>query len=332
MADFRVDAGVFTHIKTKRLRRALGAEGVEALFRLWAYAAGCKHGADKVYTEEDVELAVDWGGDPGALVAALAGVGWLDAADGGYLIHDWDEHNQYAATAAERSTQARSAANSRWKKKRGVAADAVADAEGDAPGEPACAGGDADASAHDARACAGVDADVHAHDAAAYAPAMRSHANSNAPVPVPSPVPSPSPTQEKTLCSGGAGRTGQRQGAAPGGAVGAKPALVPKSMKGETFERFWAAFADKRGRAPAWKAWCRIPRLDLVLAEAIIQAAMVYAAARPALVERGGTPKMAEGWLNDRRWEDEAPAVAGGGAPMRGDVAAAFTAMGVGDE
>ena len=57
VADFRVDAGVFTHIKTKRLRRALGAEGVEALFRLWAYAAGCKHGADKAYTDEDVELA-----------------------------------------------------------------------------------------------------------------------------------------------------------------------------------------------------------------------------------------------------------------------------------
>lgn len=80
--------------------------------------------------------------------------------------------------------------------------------------------------------------------------------------------------------------------------------LLSKSMKAETFRRFWAAFADKRDD-PAWKAWCRIPRLDLVLAEAIISAAMVYAAARPALVERGGTAKMAEGWLNDRRWEDE---------------------------
>ena len=316
MADFRVDSAIFSHIKTKRLMRALGADGVMALFRLWAYAAGCKHGADKVYTDEDVELAVDWAGDPGSLVAVLTDLGWLDAVEDGYLIHDWEEHNQYAATAAERSSQSRNAANTRWKKKRGVAA---------------CAGDDARENGHDAAAYAGADAASNAHDATAYAPAMPNHANSNAPVPFPVPVPSPV-QKEKALCDGSAGATGQRQGAAPGGAGGTKPALVPKSMKAETFERFWAAFADKRGRAPAWKAWCRIPRMDLVLAEAIVQAAMVYAAARPALVERGGTPKMAEGWLTDRRWEDEAPAVAGGGAPMRGDVAAAFASLGVGDE
>ena len=316
MADFRVDSAIFSHIKTKRLMRALGADGVMALFRLWAYAAGCKHGAEKVYTDEDVKLAVDWAGDPGSLVAVLTDLGWLDAVEDGYLIHDWEEHNQYAATAAERSSQSRNAANARWKKKRSVAADA---------------GDDARKNGHDAAAYAGADAASNAHDATAYAPAMPNHANSNAPVPFPVPVPSPV-QKEKALCDGSAGAPGQRQGAAPGGAVGAKPALVPKSMKAETFERFWAAFADKRGRAPAWKAWCRIPRLDLVLAEAIVQAAMVYAAARPALVERGGTPKMAEGWLTDRRWEDEAPAVAGGGAPMRGEVAAAFASLGVGDE
>lgn len=320
MADFRVDTSFFTHIKTKRLKRDLGHDGVFALLRLWAYVADCRYSADRVLSADDVELAVDWDGESGALVAAFAGIGFLDAVDGGYLIHDWDEHNGFAATAGQRSAAARNAAAIRWKGQRCVDRDAGMDACFDARKNGKACSTDA---GMDAR----TDAEVNAHNA----PAMPTHAKGNAPSPLPSP--SPSPVQKKkALCDGAAGAPGQRQGTAPGGAGGTKPALVPKSMKAETFERFWAAFADKRGRAPAWKAWCRIPRLDLVLAEAIISAAMVYAAARPALVDRGGTPKMAEGWINDRRWEDEAPAVAGGGAPMRGDVAAAFASLGVGDE
>ena len=72
-----------------------------------------------------------------------------------------------------------------------------------------------------------------------------------------------------------------------------------------TFARFWDTFADKRGKAPAMKAWSRIKGLTPDLVELIIAGAQRYAAGRAAIVERGGTPKMAEGWLNDRRWEDE---------------------------
>ena len=73
-----------------------------------------------------------------------------------------------------------------------------------------------------------------------------------------------------------------------------------------TFARFWGTFADKRGKAPAMKAWSRIKGLTPDLVELIIAGAQRYAAGRAAIIERGGTPKMAEGWLNDRRWEDEA--------------------------
>ena len=52
------------------------------------------------------------------------------------------------------------------------------------------------------------------------------------------------------------------------------------------FERFWEAFADKRGREPAFRAWRKINGLDLVLAEAIIEGARRYARQRPALIER----------------------------------------------
>lgn len=117
MADFRIDTGFFTHIKTKRLRKRLGLGGVFALQMLWAYAAQHEHEQGRVYTKEDIELAVDWdGGDD--LVETLASIGFLDAIQGGYSIHEWEIHNGYAATAAKRSEAGRTAAKARWEKRR----------------------------------------------------------------------------------------------------------------------------------------------------------------------------------------------------------------------
>jgi len=53
-------------------------------------------------TAEDVELACDWSGDEGALVAALLSVGFLDGEEGGYAIHDWAEHQPWSAGAEDR--------------------------------------------------------------------------------------------------------------------------------------------------------------------------------------------------------------------------------------
>ena len=116
MADFRIDVGFFGHIKTKKLRKRLGLEGVFALQMLWAYAAQHEHEHGRVYTNEDIELAVDWDGDD--LAPVLAEVGYLDAVDGGYIIHEWETHNGYAASAAKRSEAARTAANKRWESRR----------------------------------------------------------------------------------------------------------------------------------------------------------------------------------------------------------------------
>ena len=73
----------------------------------------------------------------------------------------------------------------------------------------------------------------------------------------------------------------------------------------ETFLSFWDAFQDKRGKASAADSWLDIPLLTNALVERIVSAATAYAKERPALKARGGTPKMAQGWLTDRRWEDE---------------------------
>lgn len=116
MADFRIDVGFFNHIKTKRLRKRLGLEGVFALQMLWAYAALHEHDESRSYTKEDIELAVDWDED-GDIVGTLCEVGYLDNDGLGYRIHQWEVHNGYAATASKRSEAGRIAAKARWDKR-----------------------------------------------------------------------------------------------------------------------------------------------------------------------------------------------------------------------
>lgn len=83
---------------------------------------------------------------------------------------------------------------------------------------------------------------------------------------------------------------------------------APKAKKDyflKEFELFWDTFADKRGRAPAIKSWKAIKGMNTDLIGQIIAGAKRYADHRVALIESKGTPKMAQGWLTDRRWEDE---------------------------
>lgn len=69
----------------------------------------------------------------------------------------------------------------------------------------------------------------------------------------------------------------------------------------ERFNDFWVAFADSRGKAGAERVWKRI-KPDEQLAEKIIAGARRYVKARGT---DGKYWKQAQGWLNDRRWEDE---------------------------
>lgn len=72
----------------------------------------------------------------------------------------------------------------------------------------------------------------------------------------------------------------------------------------ETFNRFWTAFSYPKGKAEAADSWLDIPTLTDSLVEKIIEAARLEAANRQAIIDRGNTPKMAQGWLTARRWED----------------------------
>lgn len=81
----------------------------------------------------------------------------------------------------------------------------------------------------------------------------------------------------------------------------------------ELFNEFWDTFGDKRGRAEAVDAWLDInwPTMEhhiqgLFHLE-ILPGAKAYATYRQTLLNAGQTPKMAQGWLSGRRWEDELP-------------------------
>lgn len=93
MAYFRTGCGFFSHVKTKKLKRDLGYEGIVSLMMLWSYAAANDYIGEKEFTVEEIELAVDWDRKNGDLVAVLISSGFLDQQSNGViLLHDWDEH------------------------------------------------------------------------------------------------------------------------------------------------------------------------------------------------------------------------------------------------
>ena len=84
-----------------------------------------------------------------------------------------------------------------------------------------------------------------------------------------------------------------------------KPRPILEGKRLESFNRFWKAYGWPKGKGGAEKAWAAIPSLTDALVDRICEAAAKEAAQRPALQARGLTPKWAQGWLNERRWEDD---------------------------
>jgi hypothetical protein len=121
--DFRLRVGALSHPKIKKLKRTLGAEGVLAWIALLAHAAsyhvdGCLH----ITCSGDLAIAADWDGPEAELWDALIGLRLLDKdPHTGLVIHDWTDHNPWAAEALKRSEAARKANEVRWSKARAQA-------------------------------------------------------------------------------------------------------------------------------------------------------------------------------------------------------------------
>ena len=73
----------------------------------------------------------------------------------------------------------------------------------------------------------------------------------------------------------------------------------------ELFYQFWNIFDFKQGKAAAADSWLKIPTLTKQLVKRLLNAAKVEASGRQKIINKGGSPKWAQGWITERRWEDE---------------------------
>lgn len=113
--DARISVGLPSHPKTKKLIRRLGQASAWNLVCLILWAASNRSDGDLCgMTAEDIELAADWQGNGGAFVAALSELRFLDGQDGEYMLHDWHEHNPWAAGSEMRRAKARWNATKRY--------------------------------------------------------------------------------------------------------------------------------------------------------------------------------------------------------------------------
>lgn len=102
--DIRVAIGLPRHVKTKKLIRLAGYEGFYRLVTLWTYAAE-NHIDGVLPSEDEIELLVEWAGEPGKLVAALKEAGFLESD--GRTLHDWVEEQPYVVKRPDRVEAAR---------------------------------------------------------------------------------------------------------------------------------------------------------------------------------------------------------------------------------
>lgn len=116
--DVRIGTNYPMHIKTRKLKNALGAEGVMShIFLLCFVALTTPSGMLKDMSPEDIAWAARWRGDPDHFVNTLVEVGFLDKRGDTYGVHNWPKHNYFAMTAPIRSEIARRNINKRWAKK-----------------------------------------------------------------------------------------------------------------------------------------------------------------------------------------------------------------------
>lgn len=106
--DIRLSVGFFRNIKVRKLRKALGAEGVLSLQALWLFCAENAPDGKLGKYSDDIEFIVDWNGEESLFTATLLDLGFLDKEDDGTLsVHDWSGNNPYVAASEARSDAGR---------------------------------------------------------------------------------------------------------------------------------------------------------------------------------------------------------------------------------
>ena len=121
-SDIRLAVTWRNHHKRVKLQRRLGPEGVLSFIDLMlAVAQNKPDGLLCGWDNEDIALSAGWTGDADLFVETLIQVRLVDRdGDGRCSIHDWEEHNAFAAAARTRSEKARKAAKAKWERRLGA--------------------------------------------------------------------------------------------------------------------------------------------------------------------------------------------------------------------
>jgi hypothetical protein len=286
--DIRLATSFKGHRKRKKLKRLLGFGAEVYLIDLWlTVAMDCPEGVLTGWNEEDIADSCDWPEEPKELVDALIGSGWLEKnSNGEYVLHDWGEHQGWACNANARSEAASKNILLRWtlkdiKKK---------DVEGFKKWYKS------EYAYQKGHTSVEVLALYHS-----YTNRINPNTNRNTPSPLPSPLPSPTPTYDNNADSAASACNSSEEKF-----YTTKSGKKLTGKRLETFESFWRVFNFKNGKAAAADSWLKIPTLTDALVQDILFAAEIEASRRPELIKSGGSPKWAQGWLTERRWEDEA--------------------------
>ena len=110
--DIRVELGFFTHRKTRRLIAKFTLDAAWGLEQLWAFAARYKpSGFLTGMTNLDIasEMHMEGKVDADELVKFMLSeeCRWLDMTPDGIYLHDWTDHQPWAAGAEDRSDMGR---------------------------------------------------------------------------------------------------------------------------------------------------------------------------------------------------------------------------------
>lgn len=117
--DARISTALPRHPKAIKLQRRLGSGGCWSLICLFLWVAENKwDGNLEGMSGEDIEIAAGWTGAEGEFARVLAEVRFLDGQENEYRIHDWAEHNPWAASRGQRIEAAKIAACARWQGER----------------------------------------------------------------------------------------------------------------------------------------------------------------------------------------------------------------------
>jgi len=97
------------HRKTIKLRTAIGDDALWIVPKLWSYAASNQPNGDfSQYSSEEIAIIIGCPKHATSIRKALLDAGFMDACG---TLHDWDEHNGYHTSFANR---AKLAAKTRW--------------------------------------------------------------------------------------------------------------------------------------------------------------------------------------------------------------------------